>query len=78
MGAHSKPCVTAAEIREIILAQQESFQSSDVAKLVKEKYPAKELPETKTHQVIFNLKKTGLVKEVTPRNGATQAKYARA
>ena len=69
--------VTNAEIRDIVLAQQGEFKTSEIVAAVKAKYPTKELPEPKAPQMIFNLRKKGFLKEVSPRNGTTQAVYAK-
>jgi hypothetical protein len=72
-----KPRVTNAEIREIVLSQQGNFKTSDIVAALKAKFSTKELPEPKTPQVIFDLKKTGLIKEISPRTGSTPAVYAK-
>lgn len=70
--------VTNEEIRDVALAQQGNFKTSDIFVSVKAKFPQKEVPATKIPTVLFALKEKGLIKEVSPRNGSTPAVYAKA
>lgn len=70
--------VTNKEIRDVILAQQGDFQSSDIEAAIKSKFPSKELPKTKIPSVIFILKGKGLLRQVSERSGKKGAVYAKA
>jgi hypothetical protein len=70
--------VTNKEIRDVILAQQGDFQSSDIEAAIKSKFPSKELPKTKIPAVIFILKGKGLLRQVSERSGKKGAVYAKA
>jgi len=70
--------VSNREIRDVILAQEGEFQSSDIEAAIKAKFPSKELPKTKIPSVLFILKKRkGLVREVSPRSGKKGAVYVK-
>lgn len=70
--------VTNKEIRDVILAQEGEFQSSDIEGSVKSKFPSKELPKTKIPSVIFILKGKGLLRQISERSGKKGAVYAKA
>jgi hypothetical protein len=69
--------VTNGEVREVILSQAGEFQSNNIERLVKAKFPTKELPKPKVPTVIFILKKKGLLKQVAPKSGSKPAIYAK-
>ena len=71
--------VTNKEIRDVILAQEGEFHTSDIEVAVMAKYPSKELRKTKVPQVLFVLKTDkGVLTEVSPRIGKNQAVYRKA
>jgi len=69
--------VTNKDIRDVILARQGEFQSNDIQTELKEKFPTKELAATRVPTVLFILKKSGLIKEVSPKIGRRGAVYAK-
>ncbi len=71
--------VTNKEIRDVILGRQGDFKVSDIEAEIATRFPSKQPPGVKISSVLFILKKKkGLVKEVSPRNGSTQAVYVKA
>lgn len=72
-----RPNVTNHDVREVVLAQTGNFKTADIVVAVKAKFPQKELPATKIPSGLFELKKKGLIKEISPRAGSTPAVYAK-
>jgi hypothetical protein len=76
--AKVKNDITNQEIRDVILEQQQQFQSKDIEALIGAKFPTKNLSKTKIPTVIYILKKTGLIKVASEGSGSKGAVYAKA
>ncbi len=70
--------ITAKEVRDVILAAPGEFELSTVEAVVKTKYTGRTLQPNKVSNVLFILKKKGLIKEVSPKVGLKAAVYAKA
>ena len=70
--------ITAKEVRDVILAAPGEFELNVVEAVVKTKFPGRTLHPNKISNVLFVLKKKGLIREVSPKVGLKAAVYAKA
>jgi hypothetical protein len=70
--------VTNDEIRDVIFKLTGNFANADVQKAIKAAFPTKAVRGAAIPLALFNLKKKGFVRVVSPRNGATGAIYSKA
>lgn len=70
--------VTSKDIREVVLKQTGDFLGADIEKAVRAAHPGKQMPPNKVANVLFLLKKNGILKIVKERSGKTGATFGRA